>query len=233
MTVRYGLGLNYLTEDPDDYLAVVTECTTSNVKKIMERMIGKGSTVTKAEGLSVIEEFEYAVVEEVKNGNIVSTDLFRISPSISGVFKDENDSFDPSRHTIKLNISAGPRLQEIISKIELKKVALSTAEPVIEKFVDLKGKAVNESFTPGQMASIQGSLLKFDEEDTNQGVFFIAANGTETRVTDFVKNKPSELMFFVPDGLTSGSFQLEVRNTPHKLKNIKKARLSVELVPAS
>ncbi|RKE04405.1 DNA-binding domain-containing protein [Marinifilum flexuosum] len=229
MTVRYGLGLNHLTEDPGDYLAVVTECTTSNAKKIMERMMGKGSTVTKAEGLSVIEEFEYAVVEEVKEGNIVSTDLFRISPSISGVFKDENDSFDPSRHSIKLNISPGPRLQEIISKIELKKVAISTAEPVIEKFVDLKGKAVNESFTPGQMASIQGSFLKFDEEDTNQGVFFIAADESETRASDFIKNKPSELMFFVPDELTSGKFQLEVRTILHHSKVLKKARLSNDL----
>lgn len=229
MTVRYGLGLNHLTEDPDDYLAVVTECTTSNVNKIMERMIGKGSTVTKAEGLSVIEEFEYAVVEEVKDGHIVSTDLFRISPSISGVFKDENDSFDPSRHTIKLNISAGPRLQEIISKIELKKVALSTAEPVIEKFVDLKTKAENQSFTPGQVVSIKGSLLKFDEEDTQQGVFFIASDDSETRATDFVKNKPSELMFFVPDTLTSGTFQLEVRTILHNSKVLKKARLSNDL----
>ncbi|WP_321296922.1 DNA-binding domain-containing protein [Marinifilum fragile] len=229
MTIRYGLGLNHLTEDPNDYLAVVTECTTSNVQKIMERMIGKGSTVTKAEGLSVIEEFEYAVVEEVKNGNIVSTDLFRISPSISGVFKDENDSFDPSRHTIKLNISAGPRLQEIISKIELKKVALSTAEPVIEKFVDLKTKAENQSFTPGQVVSIKGSLLKFDEEDTQQGVFFIASDDSETRATDFVKNKPSELMFFVPDTLTSGTFQLEVRTILHNSKVLKKARLSNDL----
>ncbi|WP_321281010.1 DNA-binding domain-containing protein [Marinifilum fragile] len=233
MTLRYGLGLNHLTEAPNDYTAVVTDSTNINVTKIMERMIGKGSTVTKAEGLSVIEEFEYAVVEEVKNGNIVSTDLFRISPSISGVFEDENDSFDPSRHSINLNISPGPRLQEIISKIELKKVALSSAEPVIEKFVDLKTKVENESFTPGQIASIKGSLLKFNEEDNNQGVFFIAVDGTETRVTEFVKNKPSELMFFVPDGLTIGNFQLEVRNTPHKLKTIKKGRLSVELVPAN
>jgi len=231
MSLRYGLTSNHLTDDPNDYMGVVTDNKTVNVSKIMERMIGKGSTVTKAEGLSVIEEFEYAVVEEVKSGNTVSTDLFRIHPSISGVFKDENDSFDPSRHTIRLNISAGPRLAEIISQIELEKVTIVSAQPEILLFVDLKSKEENQSFTAGQIAAIRGSLLKFDEEDLQQGVFFIASDESETRVTEFVKNKPSELLFFVPDALTTGTFQIELRTILHNSKVLKKAKFANSLVP--
>ena len=229
MTLRYGLGLNHLTDAPNDYTAVVTDTKTVGVSKIMERMIGKGSTVTKAEGLSVIEEFEYAVVEVVKDGNAVSTDLFRIHPSISGVFNDEHDSFDPSRHNVRLNISPGPRLLEIISAIELEKVSITSAKPEIFQFVDLKSKSVNESLTPGQIASIKGNLLRLDEEDPQQGVFFITNDASEIRVTDFVKNKPSELMFFIPDSLATGSYKLELRTILHNSKVLKKARLSNDL----
>lgn len=230
MSLRYGLTSNHLTDDPNDYMGVVTDNKTVNVSKIMERMIGKGSTVTKAEGLSVIEEFEYAVVEEVKSGNTVSTDLFRIHPSISGVFNNENDSFDPSRHSIRLNISPGPRLAEIISKIELEKVTIVSAQPEILLFVDLKTKEENQSFTAGQIAAIRGSLLKFDEEDPQQGVFFIASDENETKVTEFVKNKPSELLFFVPDALTAGTFQIELRTILHNSKVLKKTKLANILV---
>lgn len=231
MTLRYGLIPNHLTNDPNDYIGIVTNNETVTFETIIEQMIGKGSTVTKAEALSVIEEFEYAVVEAVKNGNSVTTKLFKINPSVSGVFNNKSDGFDPSRHAIRLNLNAGTRLREAISDIELKKVEITSPQPVVLQFIDLKTNVANESFTPGQIASIRGSLLKFNPEDRAQGIFFIADDNTETRVENTVKNKPSELLFFVPDGLNSGTFQVEVRNIPHKLKTIRKGRLLNDLAP--
>ncbi|WP_321308862.1 DNA-binding domain-containing protein [Marinifilum fragile] len=233
MTLRYGLIPNHLTDDPNDYMGVVTNNETVTVESIVEQMIGKGSTVTKAEALSVIEEFEYAVVEAVKNGNSVNTELFRITPSISGVFADQSDGFDPMRHAIRLNLNAGSRLTEAISDIELRKVEISSPQPMLQQFIDLKTNVVNESFTAGQIASIRGSLLKFDTEDPKQGIFFIASDGTETRIENVVKNKPSELLFFIPESLSSGSFTVEVRTVLQNTKTIRKGILPVDLVPTS
>lgn len=233
MTLRYGLIPNHLTDDPNDYMGVVTNNETVTVESIVEQMIGKGSTVTKAEALSVIEEFEYAVVEAVKNGNSVNTELFRITPSVSGVFADQSDGFDPSRHAIRLNLNPGSRLTEAISDIELRKVEISSPQPMLQQFIDLKTNVVNESFTAGQIASIRGSLLKFDTEDSKQGIFFIASDGTETRIENVVKNKPSELLFFVPESLSSGSFTVEVRTVLQNTKTIRKGILPFDLVPTS
>ncbi len=36
--------------------------------------------------------------------------------------------------------------------------------------------------------------------------------GTETRIDNVVKNKPSELLFFVPGVLTTGTFQVKVKS---------------------
>ena len=233
MTLRYGLIPNHLTDDPDDYMGMVTDNETISEEQIVEQMIGKGSTVTKAEALSVIEEFNYAVVQAVAGGNNVSTELFKVYPSISGVFVNKSDGFDKTRHAIRLNLNAGSRLAQAVNSIELRKVEISVAQPVIQQFTDLKTKAVNETFSPGQVASLKGSLLKFDEADENQGIFFIAGDGTATKVGNVVKNKPSELLFFVPEDLITGSFQVEVRAAQKNSTNIKIGRLLIDLLPVS
>jgi hypothetical protein len=233
MALRYGLVPNHLTDDPNDCMAVTTDNDTITVEQIVETMIGKGSTVTKAEALSVIEEFEYAVVDSIQKGNNVSTELFKIAPSIVGVFTNNQDAFDPSRHSIKINVNAGKRLAQAAANIELKKVSINAIQPVLQNFTDQISKVVNESFHSGQVASIRGTSLKFNQDDETQGIFFIAENGTETRVDNIIKNFPSELMFIVPATLTSGTFAIEVRSIYHNSKNLRAGRLPFDLVPVS
>lgn len=233
MTLRYGLTYNHLTDNPDDFMGLVADNETITAEQIIEKMIGKGSTITKAEALAVIEEFNYAVVDAIVNGNNVNTELFKIHPSVSGVFDSENDSFDKNRHSIRLNMNAGKRLTEAVANIELRKVEVIAPQPVLQRFTDLKTKTINESFSLGQIASITGSLLKFNEDDANQGIFFIAMDGTETRVSNMVKNKPSELMFFVPESLSTGTFQIEVRTIFKNYKSMRTGRLLIDLAALS
>ncbi|MBN2598677.1 MAG: DUF4469 domain-containing protein [Marinifilaceae bacterium] len=177
------------------------------------------------------EHLQLLRVGNAASGNNVNTELFKVYPSISGVFVNESDGFDKKRHAIRLNLNAGSRLAQAVNSIELRKVEISVAQPVIQQFADLKTKAINETFSPGQIASLKGSLLKFDEADENQGIFFIAGDGTATKAGNVVKNKPSELLFFVPDTLNTGSFQVEVRVALKDSKNIKVGRLLIDLLP--
>ncbi|MBS2213940.1 DUF4469 domain-containing protein, partial [Carboxylicivirga mesophila] len=233
MALRYGLVPNHLTDDPNDCMAVTTDNDTITVEQIVETMIGKGSTVTKAEALSVIEEFEYAVVDSIQKGNNVSTELFKIAPSIVGVFSNNQDAFDTARHSVKINLNAGRRLAQAAANIELKKVNITAIQPVLQNFTDQMSKVVNESFTSGHVASIRGTTLKFNQDDETQGIFFIAGDGTETRVDNIIKNFPSELMFIVPATLTSGTYAIEVRCIYHNSKTLRTGRLPYELVPVS
>jgi hypothetical protein len=233
MPLRYGLIENKLTADPDDYMAVVLDNETYNEEQIVERMISRGSTVTKAEALGVIEEFGLALEDILKGGNNVNIRLFSIYPRIAGVFNGPGDGFDSQRHGIRLNINAGSRLNKIVPEIKVQKVEVTSPAPVIEKFTNLRNKTVNESFSPGQIALLTGLLMKFDETDPEQGIYFISTEGTETKVTNISKNKPSELMFFVPETLTSGTYEVEVRAKLQNRKNISKGRLRHNLVPVS
>jgi hypothetical protein len=78
---------------------------------------------------------------------------------------------------------------------------------------DLTTGEHNGAITPGEMTQLVGRRLKFDPTDSQQGLFFIAADGPETRVDKVGRNKPAELIFGIPASLTAGSYKLEVRST--------------------
>jgi len=70
----------------------------------------------------------------------------------------------------------------------------------------------NSVLTPGGMGQLVGHRFKFDPADPEQGVFFVAPDGSSsTRVSLMGKNMPGELMFLVPDTLVAGDYLLVVR----------------------
>ncbi|MGQ1947087.1 DNA-binding domain-containing protein [Geofilum sp. OHC36d9] len=226
MPLRYGLIENPLTSDPDDYMAVTFDNQTVGIDEIVERMISRGSTVTKAEALGSFEEFNLAVCDIVKSGFNIKTDLFSVYPTVAGVFNDASEGFNSSKHSINLNLRAGQRLIEAVANLSVEKVTVTESKPVLQLLTDLKSGAINESATIGQIVSIKGALLKIAGEAPSVGVFFIAADGTETRIADFVKNKPSELLFFIPDDLAVGSYDVEVRTVLPSHKSVSVGQLS-------
>ena len=82
----------------------------------------------------------------------------------------------------------------------------------------------NGQLTPGNIAQIRGSRLKFDISDPAQGIYLIAADGLETKVTTIARNMPAQLDFLVPV-LISGEYKLEVRAIIYKGKELKKSAL--------
>lgn len=61
MAIRYSLFENYLTSDPDDYSAKVYPTCVANLEDVIDRMVERGSTVTRADILSVMDDFELAL----------------------------------------------------------------------------------------------------------------------------------------------------------------------------
>lgn len=49
-----------------------------------------------------------------------------------------------------------------------------------------------------KIAEMAGRRLEFDPSDANPGIFFVAADGSATRVDVEGRNKPDELMFLTP-----------------------------------
>ena len=82
---------------------------------------------------------------------------------------------------------------------------------------------------PGGVGIIRGSLLKFDEADPRQGVFFVAGDGTESRASKIVKNKPGEIILMIPEGLQAGVYEVVVRSVFKNTKELREGFLTDDL----
>jgi hypothetical protein len=212
MSINYALFKNHLTSDPDDYRAMVLSNGTAELEDVIDRMIEQGSTVVKADILSVLEDYYTAIENMVLEGMSVLTPGANYGASIKGVFNSQADSFDPNRHQVRASVSPGKRFRKAIrERSQPAKQEATRPKPSLLEFTDLNSDVRNSVLTPGGMGQVVGHRLKFDAEDPAQGIFFVAADDSETEVTVVGRNMPGELMFLIPEGLTAGDYTLEVR----------------------
>lgn len=230
MSLKYSLIPNHLTDDPGDYMAVVEDQKVYELEDIIDIMIARGSTVTRAEAMANIEEFEAAVEQILLGGDKVKTGLFRTGTSIGGVYNDEFDRFDPARHYKRFHFYAGPRIRGRAAEVEVEKTEATLTRPVLKRLKDFTSGTENEALTPGGTAELRGSHLKVDPADASQGIWFLGADDTETKVELIMRNMPSHLMFEVPAGLTSGEYDVEVRTLLQGHSSTRSGRMNASLV---
>ncbi|MDR8394299.1 DUF4469 domain-containing protein [Aliifodinibius sp. S!AR15-10] len=229
MSISYSIQENHLTDNPNDYVARVQDQLSRDIEDIVDIMTGRGSTVTKAEAFSVLEEFEAAVVKTLQQGHSVNTPLFRINASISGTFDAPSDSFDPQRHNVKMNVNPGIRIKNIAEDVTVEKIAADRREPVLRRYHDGGSGTTNETLSPSHTGRLVGELLKIDPGDQEQGVFLIGPDEAETRVNEYNHNMPSKLGFRVPEGLESGEYTMEVRAKLHNTNELRVGTLNASL----
>ncbi|WP_299584656.1 DNA-binding domain-containing protein [uncultured Sunxiuqinia sp.] len=229
MALNYALFENHLTSDPDDYMAVTTNGTSLNQDDLVKLMLVRGSTLTETDILAVLKMEREVVCEQAAMGHHITTPLFNVGLSIKGVFNGLDDTYDPGRHMVRLNLLPGNELRQAAAAIKTQKVKGERIRPIIEQFVDVSLNSVNEQVSAGGLARLRGSYLKFDPSDPAQGIFFIDATNNEAKVTVVSLNKPGELHFLVPP-LPPGEFEVEVRTLIYGHKNISAGRLDAKLV---
>jgi hypothetical protein len=77
-------------------------------------MIEQGSTVVKADILSVLEDYHSAIENMVLEGMNVNTPGANYSVSIKGIFDGQADTYDPSRHQVSPSTNPGRRFRKAI-----------------------------------------------------------------------------------------------------------------------
>ena len=210
----YTLIENLLTPTPDDYMAQTANVRSYTNEEIADRILKTGAGLTKSDILSVLQAQNEVICDIIAEGDAVNTPLFNTQPSISGVFTSASDSFDPSRHRVKINLSAGKALREAITKVRTKKVTVADATPIINEVKDMVTGSVNDQLTKNTVVQITGGRLKFLPEEADNGVFLINADhGAGGRLDVILENKPARLMVMTPQSIPAGNYYLEVRTT--------------------
>jgi hypothetical protein len=216
--MKYFLYSPGITSNPNDFVAKVTQQEMISYNELIKMATRRGLTLTDTELISAINELLYTINDVLSSGKAIDTPFARFKPAIGGVFKGKDDVYDPSRHFIRINCLAGKDINIDINKIVVEKIKHESDTPYIESIVDYSSLEENNMITSGGAAEINGELLKINLEDTLQGLFF-KRNGSTVKVETFFRNLPSELIFNIPSTLTSGEYQLEIRNKNSKKDN--------------
>lgn len=209
MSLKYSLTENLLTAQPDDYNARPQDVKSHDLKSIISQMLEKGSTITRADILAVLNNFFEVAGTITANGEAINTDLFKTNLSITGVFDGAGDTFDKSLHTIKVNTNAGKVLKDALTKIQVEKTTAPEAIPHILEVKDSVSGSVNDQITSSGVLEITGSLLKIEGDNPDNGVYLVASDGTKNKVATLVDNKPARL-FVILSTLTAGEYTLQV-----------------------
>ena len=210
--LKYCLRENLLTPAPDDYMAQAADVRSYTLDEIIDLMMEKGTTLTRADVAATLQVYGEVVSAIIKDGSAVNTPLMNTALSISGVFDGANDSFDKKRHTVNLNITAGTLLRDAASKVKCEKTEGVSTDPYITEVTDIVSGKVNEVLTKGGVVQLLGSRLKFDAKDAAQGIFFVPETGEAVRAAVIAENKPARLMAIIPADLAAGTYYIEVRS---------------------
>ena len=209
--LKYSLRENLLTPAPDDYMAQAADVRSYTLDEIIDLMMEKGSTLTRADVAATLQVYGEVVSAIIKDGSAVNTPLMNTSMSISGVFDGANDSFDKKRHTVNLNITAGTLLRDAVTKVKCEKTEGASTDPYITEVTDIVTGTVNTTLTKGGVVQLVGARLKFDAKDAAQGIFFVPETGEAVRAAVIAENKPARLMAIIPADLPAGTYYIEVR----------------------
>ncbi|MDR1602122.1 MAG: DUF4469 domain-containing protein [Tannerella sp.] len=227
--LEYHVVENLMTPAPDDAMAQVVNVRSYTDEEIAELMLKRGSLLTKADILAVLQVYREVIVDLVEDGCAINTQLFNITPSISGVFNGIGDSFDSTRHKMHANINPGVIIREVVKRMKARKVQVADPVPYIVEVKDIVSGSVNESLTPGGIVQLRGSRLKFIDANPDNGIYLIPESGGEIKLNVVAENKPARLLAMLPADLASGTYFLEVRTNyssggSHTSKQLKTGR---------
>lgn len=210
MPVKYFTRPNPLKDDTNDYTAQVVDVPIITEEDLMNEIVVPGG-VTSTQAQAFLAANTEAIIKNLSQGFAVRTKLVTFYPSISGVFNDEDDSFDKKRHSINIKTHPTKLVKEIASKIKVKRVPASKRLPVINKFIDTATYQRDKVITPGLVGEIKGERLKFDSMDLSQGVFLVDSQKNLHRCTKYIRIMPTNIIFYIPAELPAGNIELRVR----------------------
>ena len=223
--VKYALKENTLGDDSTGCIAVVSALGVASLDDVIGHMITEGSGLTRPQAMAYFEKLAQSVEYFINLGFTVSTPLFRSRTSISGVFKNKYDSFDPARHQMNVRTISGVRLNKLEKGLSVVKTRLNRLFPSPEILTDATTGTDNSKVTSKGVAILRGNLLKFDPQDSQQGIFFTAADNPagEIRVDNYASIRSNEVSFQIP-ALEPKDYTLSVKST-YFWSNVRKGEM--------
>jgi hypothetical protein len=172
------------------------------------RETGLSDTDVKA----VVNALSQQTILALLNGNNIAieglgTFSLSLSEKLDSVEGTVSDAVE-----VRVNVRADAAILDQVRKdAQFEKVVKPPRAPIITGFQDVATGQGNQ-YTAGSIVTLSGEDLKFNTESADEGVFFIAADGTEVRATVYSRTGETKIDCLAPAGLT-GAQTVELRTT--------------------
>ncbi len=175
MTVRYSIVENTLVDGRKVHRAMVHPTATITAEEFIDKIAQDNTTLTKADAVGMVEEIFRNLILLLRDGYTVRLPFGVYRPSIRGAFENPEDLFDPRRHEIVISVSPGIRSRQAMRREARAERAVRVGPaPNVTSYADHSSGQKDGVLTPGGVGRVYGSRLKFDPDDPQQGVFFLA-----------------------------------------------------------
>ena len=210
--LKYAISKTALKNEIEKCTATVYGMKSLSEKEIIEKIKKHECSLTIAELTSAISLYNQVILESLREGYFLNLSILKASYSIKGIF-DGKDSFLEDRKRLRLNISKGIALRKFIKeereKLELEKIVAPEPRLKIIEVRDNISGAVIDKIVPGSLIDVSGHKFKIAGNNKECGLWFVAQDGTKTKTTYLIRNKPSLIIAEVPD-LAPGEYRMKV-----------------------
>ncbi|WGH75383.1 DNA-binding domain-containing protein [Tenacibaculum tangerinum] len=207
--MKYYLTENRLTEETN-YVARVLTTRTINQDELIEKMLSKRNLVSKTDIVAVLNSYYEEIIESIEEGDNINLPLVNIGYSISGVFETEEDSFNADIHKLHVNLNGGKLINEIKESIPLQKITAPLTNTFITNCKDITSKTTNTTITSNGLFELNGVRLKIDGDQEEVGLYFVAPDGTETKVQYLAQNSFKKVIGQAPV-LAAGAYKIRIK----------------------
>jgi len=172
-------------------------------KDLVTEIQSRGSTVTSADMLAVIQALTEICYREVMDGNTVQVDkLFTLYPAMKGTFDKREDHYNPNKQSLTVRARPPKELRKQIKAIgTVERIACNNKDPFLFMLEDIPTVTKSTHIVPGNIYKLTGVLLKINTKRDDEGLYFAHANNNTTRfkVTQYITKGLKEIVFVAPD----------------------------------
>jgi len=211
---KVWLRLNLLTKDVDnDYTASVSTMKKTLRNPDIARIIKDSGSELKYETLlSVLNQSDRIIREQLQRGNSVLTGCCQMSPKVTGTWIGANAKYNPAVHKITLDMIPSAEMRAALREVGVEVLGVKDGGAFIGLVTDTATGLADGVITPGDDIRIDGDKIRIAPDgDPTLGIFFISASMDDPIpvVRRLTQNDPKRLIARVP-ALAPGQYTLRI-----------------------
>lgn len=209
------MGIKYsLVESPlqkGHFILKIIQGSTLDVQAMARNIVAK-TTLTEGTIHAVIDALMDEVIEGLAQGHVVVIDnLASISVSLRGVFDTPDAIVTTNKANLKVHIRANAQMDDkILERTKLEKVTKLPKIPFLVSVQSLPHHILNY-YMPNAPLRISGENLKFQDAQSDEGVFVVKTDGSEYRVPFYSVSGRKRIDFTLPSNLGDITFKVRAR----------------------